>query len=122
MSTVDNIFNQLNEKYNFNLNVCKDKNKDSLAEPWNGTVWCNPVHQKELYKWVYKAKIESMAGNTVVMLLPARTGSSWFHEYILTAKNATIEFIRGRLKFDGHDKYSPESSMIVVFNGVKQNG
>ena len=61
-------------------------------------------------KWVEKA-YKSQA--TVVMLLPARTDTKWFHEYCLPY--GKIEFLRGRLKFGGQKTNAPFPSMIVVF-------
>lgn len=51
-------------------------------------------------------------GNVVVMLLPARTDTRWFHEYIYN--KAETRFIKGRLKFGGKNA-APFPSMIVVF-------
>lgn len=72
-----------------------------------------------------KAYEESKKPNTkVVMLIPARTDTTWFHDYCLKGK---LMFLRGRLKFvnkafpsyreDGDFKVSsaPFPSMIVVF-------
>ena len=54
-------------------------------------------------------------GGTVVMLLPARTDTKWFHEYIYN--KAEIRFIKGRLKFGNSKNVAPFPSMIVVFDG-----
>ena len=51
--------------------------------------------------------------NYIVMLLPARTDTRWFHNYILG--KAEICFIRGRLKFGGSKNSAPFPSMVVVF-------
>ena len=51
------------------------------------------------------------------MLLPARTDTSYFHDYIYG--RAEIRFIRGRLRFtddDGNEKdAAPFPSMVVVY-------
>ena len=47
------------------------------------------------------------------MLIPARTDTKRFHEYIYG--NAEIRFIKGRLKFGGCENSAPFPSMIVVF-------
>ena len=53
------------------------------------------------------------------MLIPARTDTIMFHDYILG--KAEIRFIKGRVNFevDGHKSKDPAPfpSMIVVFNG-----
>ena len=49
----------------------------------------------------------------VVMLIPSRTDTKWFHKYIY--KNAEIRFIKGRLKFGNSANFAPFPSMIVIF-------
>lgn len=63
--------------------------------------------------WVKKGFESSQCGATVVMLLPARTDTAWFHNYIY--EKAEIRFIRGRLKFGGSKGNAPFPSMICVF-------
>ena len=47
------------------------------------------------------------------MLIPARTDTRAFHDYIYN--KAEIRFIRGRLKFGGSKNAAPFPSMIVIF-------
>lgn len=61
-------------------------------------------------EWVKKA---AESNTTVVMLLPARTDTKWFHEYIY--KKAEIIFIKGRLRFGNSKNSAPFPSMIVIF-------
>lgn len=49
------------------------------------------------------------------MLLPARTDTRWFHDYIYNNQRAEIRFIKGRLKFGGSKNSAPFPSMVVVF-------
>ena len=77
------------------------------------TVFCNPPYGRELAKWVKKAYEESRKPNTkVVMLIPARTDTRWFHDYCVKGR---IEFLKGRLKFGDGKNSAPFPSMIVVF-------
>ena len=73
--------------------------------------------------FVKKAYTESLAGATVVCLLPARTDTRWFHDYIY--EKGEVRFLRGRVKFlqgDGMSKNSaPFPSMIVVFRPPKNS-
>jgi site-specific DNA-methyltransferase (adenine-specific) len=72
------------------------------------------LKRKEIGKWVKKS---SESKNLVVMLIPARTDTKYFHDYIY--HKADIRFIKGRLKFEGNQKGSgsaPFPSMIVIFN------
>ena len=77
-------------------------------------MFCNPPYGKEINKWVLKCSEESKKNNTlVVMLIPARTDTRWFHDYIYG--KAEIRFLKGRLKFGESKNPAPFPSMIVVF-------
>ena len=122
--TPQDLFDKLNNEFHFTLDVCATpenakcdsfytKEQDGLSQPWKGVVWCNPPYGKQIGSWVRRGFFASLSGNTVVMLLPARTDTRWFHEYIYG--KAEIRFIRGRLKFGGSKNSAPFPSMIVVF-------
>ena len=126
-STPQDLFDKLNNEFHFTLDVCANeynhkcdnyytKEQDGLSQPWFGTVWCNPPYGREIGKWVYRALQSCVAGNTIVMLLPARTDTKWFHDYIYKRDNVEIRFIKGRLKFGDSKNSAPFPSMIVVFN------
>ena len=126
-------FDALNEEFNFALDAAAtDKTTkcaayytpetDGLASPWDkagGAVFCNPPYGREIGKWVRKAHKEAQSGTTIVLLIPARTDTTYFHDYIYG--QAEIRFIRGRLKFTDEDgnQYAaaPFPSMVVVYNG-----
>ena len=122
--TPQDLFDKLNNEFHFTLDVCATpenakcdsfytKEQDGLSQPWKGVVWCNPPYGKQIGSWVRRGFFASLSGNTVVMLLPARTDTRWFHEYIYG--KAEIRFIRGRLKFGGSKNSAPFPSMVVVF-------
>lgn len=123
-ATPQAFFNKLDEEFHFNLDVCATnenakclsyytKFDDGLSKPWRGVCWCNPPYGREIGKWVRKAFLSSMEGATVVMLVPARTDTAWFHDYIY--HKAEIRFVRGRLKFGDSKNSAPFPSMVVVF-------
>lgn len=65
-------------------------------------------------QWVRKCYEESRKPCTkVVMLIPARTDTSYFHDYIY--HNAEIRFIRGRLHYNDAKQGAPFPSMVVIF-------
>ena len=126
-ATPQDLFDRLNDEFHFTLDVaanadnakCKqyfDKNKNGLNWDWGGCCWMNPPYGREIGKWVKKAYEESLKGCTVVCLLPSRTDTRWFHDYIYG--KAEIRFIKGRLKFGGCKNSAPFPSMIVVFREV----
>ena len=126
-STPQDFYDNLNEEFNFNLDPCSThenakckkhftKEEDGLKQDWGGyTVFCNPPYGREIKKWVKKCYEESKKDNTtIVMLIPARTDTSYFHDYIY-GKAKEIRFIRGRLKFGDSKNSAPFPSMVVVF-------
>lgn len=122
-ATPQEFFDELNKEFSFKLDVCATPDNakcekyftpqdDGLSQDWGGqVVWCNPPYGREIGKWVEKASKTKDA--TVVMLLPARTDTKWFHNYIY--QKAEVRFIKGRLKFGDGTKDAPFPSMVVVF-------
>lgn len=123
-------FNEVNEEFHFNLDPCStDENHkcdkyytikdDGLSKDWSGhKVWCNPPYGRNIGKWVEKCYREGCKDNTlVVLLIPARTDTKYFHDYIL--HRAEIRFIPGRLKFGNSNNSAPFPSMLVIFRGAK---
>lgn len=128
--TPQELFDRLNSIYHFNLDPAStDENAkcslhftrqdDGLSKNWGGyRVFCNPPYGRGIGKWVQKAWEESRKpGTLVVMLLPARTDTRWFHDYCM---KGSVKFIRGRLKFGKSRNSAPFPSMIVIFGGENQ--
>lgn len=126
-STPQDFFNKLDEEFHFNLDPASThenakcekhytKVEDGLIQDWQGhVVFVNPPYGREIGKWVEKAYMESKKDNTtVVMLIPSRTDTKWFHQYIYNVAKE-IRFIKGRLKFGGSKNSAPFPSMVVVF-------
>lgn len=83
-------------------------------------MFCNPPYGRQIGDWVQKGYEESQKpGTLVVMLIPSRTDTSYFHDYILHGKADEIRFLRGRLKFtdeDGNAKdAAPFPSAVIVW-------
>lgn len=53
---------------------------------------------------------------TVVMLIPARTDTKYFHEYIY--KRHEVRFVKGRLKFGAGKCGAPFPSMLVIMKNT----
>ena len=81
-------------------------------------VFCNPPYGRAIGEWVEKAYREGTKdGTIVVMLIPARTDTKYFHDFIL--HRSEIRFISGRLKFGEAAQSAPFPSMLVIFRGAK---
>jgi phage N-6-adenine-methyltransferase len=122
-STPQDFFDALNAEFGFTLDVCATpqnakcaayftREQDGLAQPWTGRIWCNPPYGRGIGAWVKKAA--EADADLVVMLLPARTDTRWWHDYVLRLAS-DIRFIKGRLKFGSAKNSAPCPSAVVVF-------
>lgn len=127
--TPNKLFQKLNQEFHFTVDVCaSDSNtkcfrywtieKDGLKQDWSDEIcWMNPPYGRVISKWIKKAHDEAKKGSTVICLVPARTDTRWFHDYILG--RAEIRFIKGRITFSGKGR-APFPSMIVIYNNSKR--
>ena len=119
------LYTRLNKRYKFTLDPCSTKEnhlcdkyytkeENGLCKSWKGeTVFVNPPYS-EIKLWVEKCYKEyETNGTTVVMLIPSRTDTRYFHDYIY--HKAEIEFIKGRLHFNNSKNGAPFPSMIVIY-------
>lgn len=123
--TPQELFNRLNKEFNFTLDICASKEnakcpkyytkeEDALEQEWGGVIWMNPPYGRQIGNWVKKARDAATQGKaTVVCLLPARTDTAWWHDYVMKADE--IRLIRGRLKFGDGKGSAPFPSAVVVF-------
>lgn len=123
-ATPQDLFDSLNHEFNFLLDVCATaenakcarfftKKENGLVQPWVGTCFCNPPYGSQIRHWIEKAFRSSQEGATVVLLLPARTDTQYWHDYVTRASE--IRFLKGRLRFGGSPNSAPFPSAIVVF-------
>lgn len=126
-ATPQSFFDELNNEFHFTLDPCATKanakcnkfytiDEDGLRQDWGGeVVFCNPPYGRTISSWVRKCSESARKPNTtVVALLPARTDTRYFHDYIY-GKAKEIRFIKGRLKFGDSKNSAPFPSMVVVF-------
>ena len=120
------LFDKISSIFNFSLDVCAlpenakcesyyTPKDDGLSKPWRGGVWCNPPYGREISSWVKKAYEESQKeyNDFVLMLLPARTDTKWWWEYV--QGKATLFFIKGRVKFGDHNVGAPFPSVLALY-------
>lgn len=126
-ATPQAFFEILNAVFHFTLDPCATpdnakcakfytKEQNGLLQDWGGErVFCNPPYGKVLADWVRKCSEEAKKPNTIVVaLLPARTDTRYFHEYIYR-KAKDVQFVKGRLKFGDCKSAAPFPSMVVIF-------
>lgn len=126
-ATPQEFFDRYDAEFQFDVDVCAsfentkcvryfDEAMDGLKQDWTGVCWMNPPYGRTIGLWMKKAYESSLAGATVVCLVPARTDTKWWHDYAIKGE---VEFIKGRLKFGGHKNSAPFPSAVVVFRGKK---
>lgn len=124
--TPQDLFDQLDMEFHFTLDVCAShenakcaryftEEDDGLSQDWTRqTVFCNPPYSnRQQTAWVRKCWEHGQRGGIAVMLLPARTDTKRFHDYIYN--QAEVRFLRGRLHFGNSKNSAPFPSMIVIF-------
>ena len=127
-ATPQNFFDKLNNEFYFTLDPCSNdenhkcdlyftKDDNGLSLPWDSyRVFCNPPYGSEISLWVKKCYEEVFIYKRcqiAVMLIPSRTDTRWFHDFIYG--KAEIRFVRGRLKFGDAKNSAPFPSMVVIF-------
>ena len=118
------LFDALSAEFNFTLDPCSTsdnakcrqyftKEHDGLTKDWSrDIVFMNPPYGRKIGFWVQKAFESSMQGALVVCLLPARTDTRWWHDYVMRGE---VRLLRGRLTFEGAEHPAPFPSAIAIF-------
>lgn len=126
-ATPRDLYAALDAEFHFTLDPCPmdDAERimefDGLARSWAGhRVFCNPPYGNAIGNWLAKAREADVA----VYLLPARTDTRWWHDYVLDipplVKGADeIRFVKGRLKFGDSKNSAPFPSAIIVYHGPR---
>ncbi len=106
-----------------------DRHDGGLEHPWEGRVYCNPPHARDLGEsvvpWIEKALEELDAGNAqlVVMLVPSKTDTLWWHDLVML-RAWDIRFFRGRLYFEGRETKNSDTvpRALLVFRRRRRPG
>lgn len=145
------LFDAWHERFRFDVDVCSThenakcerhwtKEEDGLKQDWSGLrCWMNPPYGKYIAWWIRKARDSAVNGGAlVVLLLPARTDTKWYHRYIYDRKESKrqgktvwrpwvkeVDFMPGRREFKQgqtlgwvEQNTAPFPSMVVVFENA----
>jgi len=129
-STPQKFYDKLNNSFGpFTLDPCSDgqnnktdnyftKEQNGLSQDWSGNkVFMNPPYGREIKDWLKKAYEEGQKPNTtVVCLIPARTDTKYWHNYVMKAQ--AVYFVKGRLKFGDSNNSAPFPSAVIVFTSA----
>ena len=107
--TPQQFFDELDAEFHFVLDAaathqnskckrCFTPEDDGLIQNWDmgERYTATLLTEKEIGLWVKKAYEEAQKGTTIVMLIPARTDTKYFHEYIY--HKAEIRFCKRKIK------------------------
>ena len=111
-STPDDTYDALNAEFHFNDDPCPLGGVSGLEREWGTRTFVNPPYS-EIKDWVAYGYAQAQKGRLVVMLIPSRTDTRWWHDYVMNG--AEIRFIKGRLRFGGQKNSAPFPSAIVIF-------
>jgi site-specific DNA-methyltransferase (adenine-specific) len=124
--TPQKFFDKLDEEFHFKLDAAASPDngkcphnltENALSEDWHmyKNIWLNPPYS-QIKEFIGKAYHESLKGCNVACLIPSRTDTQYWHDYVMKAKE--IRFIKGRLRFGDGKGSAPFPSCIVIFNGI----
>ncbi len=127
-ATPQTFFDELNSEFGFDTDVCALASNakcakfftpevNGLTQAWKGVCWMNPPYGRGIGVWLKKAYESAQQGATVICLVPSRTDTQWWHDYCMKGE---VRFIKGRLKFGGHNNAAPFPSAIVIFGPTKE--
>ncbi len=129
--TPDYVFLALKKEFDFQVDVCAtaenakckiyfDKSVDGMKREWSPfRCWMNPPYGRDIGRWMKKAFTESQIGALVVCLIPSRTDTKWWHDWVM--KSSEIRFISGRISFGDSKNSAPFPSCIVIFYPELEN-
>lgn len=97
-------------------NLSLQEERDLLRADWfpSTFVVCN---YSNVEPWLDKALKEQASGKIVVMLVPSRTNTAWFHEKVLE-RAKEVRFVKGRVIFEGEEKAAAFPDTVVIFEGI----
>ena len=126
------LYDELDAEFAFDFDPCPANPLfDGLMVDWGDRNFVNPPYGRVLGTWIRKAWEQHRLGKLSVLLVPSRTDTAWWHDYVMQADE--IRFLRGRLQFvpnrQGKAKNggggrgglgsAPFPSAVVVFRGVR---
>jgi site-specific DNA-methyltransferase (adenine-specific) len=114
------------EVWGFDLDPCSDwknaktdkfytKEDDGLSKKWIWKVFCNPPYS-DIAKWAEKCHTEIIGGADIIyFLIPARTDTRYFHDFLYKKEWVELRFIKWRLKFGWSKNSAPFPSLLAIF-------
>jgi phage N-6-adenine-methyltransferase len=128
-TTPKHFFDELNAEFSFTTDLaasqdnalCQQfytKEDNGLVQPWHGACWLNPPFgdkSSKMVDWIKRAWQETQDRDdlTVVVFIPARTNTRWWHQYCMKA--AEVRFVCGRPRFGDAKHGLPQPLALIIF-------
>ena len=130
-ATPAGLFADLDAEFHFDLDAAATPSNtqvprylaNALDTQWHtcGTrIWCNAPYS-QIRSFLRHASRAAQCGAVVVCLVPSRTDTKWWHEYVWDTVRqqprvgVEVRFLKGRLRFsDGHGS-APFPSAVIIF-------
>ena len=131
--TPPDLFNELDKEFNFECDLFANKENalhenyyteenSAFNNKWYKRNFANPPYKTTIQNRFFKEALErTKEGCTTVALVPARTSTKRFHDYVFNQDNVEVRFLKGRIRFiqDGQVKAPAQfPSCIIIFKGV----
>lgn len=153
--TPQELFSTLNEEFNFSFDLCAN-DENAKCEAWTDNIeayitdaltypggaqhrsfFMNPPYSRGKQKLCIREarKIADFSGGVVVMLIPARTDTTVWHEYVWNSdlhaprQGVEVRLLKGRIKFEksgkpildksGRPQSAPFPSAVIIFRGER---
>jgi len=130
-TTPPDLFMALHAEFNFDIDVAATEENcvvpgylvDSLEKDWETRgrrIWCNPPYSK-IRPFLERASSAARGGSLVVCLVPSRTDTRWWHDYVWDTDRqrprdgVEVRFFKGRLKFGDGRGSAPFPSSLLIF-------
>ena len=97
---------------------------DGLLKEWFGKVFVNPPYSeinrakrngKTIYGWIEKCERERERCERIYLLIPSRTDTKAFHNFLYNKPGVDLRFIKWRFKFWGAKNSAPFPSLLAIF-------
>lgn len=92
------------------------KQDNWLEKEWFWKVWVNPPYGKVLYSWVEKCIAERERVEVIYLLIPARTDTRYFHNFLYNMPWIELRFLKWRLKFWWATNSAPFPSLLAIIH------
>lgn len=126
-TTPKELFEELNREFNFDYDLFASDNNalcdnyfteenNAFYNKWGKVNFANPPYETKIQNKAFEHAHERamVCNKTTVMLVPARTDTIRFHDYVFS-KGHEVRFIKGRLKFGNSKNPAPFPSCIIIF-------